>query len=85
MDFIFPLLFLGAGFFALAFDRKAANMLNCAQIAMGRLWPQWRSQNGLLEWSKERFENWLWFAQLLAVFMIFSGFVTLADIVSNPH
>jgi hypothetical protein len=78
MDLAFALLVCATGLLALVFDRKVANAMNCFSIAVGELLPQWRWPTALPSWSRERFENHLWFVRLRAAFMIVNGLILLA-------
>ena len=77
MDLAFALLVLGIGFLALVFDRRVANAMNSVSIVVGQLWPQSRSPNVLPPWSRERFNNWLWFVRVWAAFMLVMGLILL--------
>ena len=83
MDLVFPLLVLIIGFLALVFDRKVANTMNCFSIAVGKLWPQWRWPTASPPWSRERFQNHLWFVRLWAVFMIVNGLIVFSGLLSR--
>lgn len=83
MDLVFPLLVLIIGFLALVFDRKVANTTNCFSMAVGKLWPQWRWPTALPLWSRERFQNHLWFVRLCAVCMIVNGLIMLSGFLSR--
>ena len=78
MDLVFALLVLSTGLLALVFDRNVANATNSFSIAIGKLFPQWRWPTALPPWSRERFENRLWFVRLWAAFMIVNGMVLLS-------
>ena len=77
MDLVFASLVLTAGLLALVFDRKVANTMNSFSIGVGELLPQWRWPTALPRWSRERFENYLWFVRLWAAFMLVNGLVLL--------
>jgi hypothetical protein len=77
MDLVFALLTFATGLFALVFDRATANAMNCLSIALGEAFPQWGWPTALPPWSRERFENWLWFTRLWAAFMLVDGMVLL--------
>jgi hypothetical protein len=73
MRSVFSLFVLTTGLLAFAFDRTVANTMNSISIAVGRLFPQWRWPTALPPWSRERFENWLWFVRLWATCVIAIG------------
>jgi hypothetical protein len=77
MDLAFAVLVLAIGLLALVFDRRVANAMNSVSIAFGQLWPQWRWPNGLPAWSRERFQNYLWFVRVWAAFMLIMGLILL--------
>lgn len=78
MNLVFPLLSLTIGLLALVFDRRVANAMNCFSIAIGNLWPQWRWPTALPPWSRERFENYLWFVRLWAIIMVVNAMLMLS-------
>jgi hypothetical protein len=73
MDSVFALLVAATGLLALIFDRKVANAMNSFSIGIGELLPQWRCPTALPPWSRERFENSLWFVRLWAAYMLAMG------------
>ena len=77
MDLVFAVVVLATGVLTSVFDRRIANAMNSASIAFGGLLPQWRSPNFLPPWSRERFQNYLWFVRVWAVFMLIMGLVLL--------
>ena len=79
MDLVFSTLVVATGLFALVFDRKVANAMNCFSFGSGELSPpEWKCPTVLPPWSRERFENYLWFVRLSAVYMIAMGLVLFA-------
>lgn len=78
MDLAFPLLVLATGLAVLAFDRKLANAMNFFSIGFGNFFPHQKCPTSLPPWSRERFENFLRFVRLLAVFFIVIGLAPLA-------
>jgi hypothetical protein len=77
MGLVFGLLVFATGLLSLVFDREVANAMNSFSIGIGELLPQWRWPTALPPWSRERFENWLWFLRLWAVFMLLIGLLLL--------
>ena len=78
MNLVFPLLSLTIGLLALVFDRRVANAMNCFSIAIGNLWLQWRWPTALPPWSRERFENYLWFVRLWPIIMVVNAMLMLS-------
>ena len=62
MDVVLSSLIIGS--LALAFDRQIANAMNQFSIGVEQLLPQFRWHGALPSWSRERFENFLWWVRL---------------------